>query len=103
MSGLKSLQEKYPTIGDVRGLGLMIATEFTDAQGKADPHTASKVLKACLNQNLLLLLCGSYKNVVRWIPPLVVNEKQIEEALGIYERALQELNKDEVGLRYKPE
>ena len=91
MHGLKQLQKRHPVIGDVRGLGLMLACEFTDKAGKADPQTASRVLHACLKQNLLLLLCGTYKNVIRWIPPLVVNEKQIEEALGIFEQALTEL------------
>ena len=91
MNSLKKLQKKHPIIGDVRGLGLMIATEFTASNGQPDSVTASKVLKACLKQNLLLLLCGSYKNVLRWIPPLVVNETQIEEAIVIFESALSEL------------
>ncbi len=88
MDGLKKLQVVHPSIGDVRGIGLMVATEFTRENGSPDTDTASKVLKACLDQNLLLLSCGTYKNVIRWIPPLVVTEKQLEEALGIFERAL---------------
>ncbi|PWJ42417.1 aspartate aminotransferase family protein [Sediminitomix flava] len=88
MQGLKELQEKYPVIGDIRGKGLMVATEFTDAEGNPDAETTSKVLQACLQDRLLLLACGSYKNVLRWIPPLVVSKSQIEESLEVFEDAL---------------
>lgn len=88
INGLKSLQSKFPSIGDVRGKGLMVATEIATPDGKPDAETAAKVLKACLDNRLLLLLCGTYKNVVRWIPPLVVTEQQLEQSLEIFERAL---------------
>jgi 4-aminobutyrate aminotransferase len=88
---LKELQRLYPIIGDVRGLGLMIATEFTDVSGNPDAKTAAKVLKGCLDQNLLLLVCGSYKNVIRWIPPLVVNEQQIKDALHTFRTVLEDV------------
>ena len=68
---------EYPAIGDVRGKGLMIATEFSHSDGSPDPETASRVLRGCLDRQLLLLTCGTYKNVIRWIPPLVVSEEQI--------------------------
>ena len=87
--GLKNLQKDYPVIGDVRGHGLMIATEFTDAEGQPDAVTTQAVHKACLEQNLLLLTCGSYGNVIRWIPPLVVTAAQIDEALAIFKTALE--------------
>ena len=88
-TGLRKLQEKYSVIGDVRGRGLMIATEFTKANGQPDSDTAGAVLQGCLKRNLLLLSCGSYGNVIRWIPPLVVNSEQIDEVLGIFEESLQ--------------
>ncbi len=88
MNGLRALQRKYPVIGDVRGLGLMVATEFTGADGEPDAQTASAVAQACIEQRLLLLICGSHKNVIRWIPPLIVNAEQIDEALGTFELAL---------------
>jgi len=91
-TGLQQLQQSFPIIGDVRGLGLMIATEFTTLAGQPDAVTTSKVVQSCLKQKLLLLSCGSYKNVVRWIPPLVVTESQITTALGIFESALQEVS-----------
>ena len=88
MDGLKKLQNQYPVIGDVRGKGLMVAIEFTGEDGQPDADTAGKVLKACLESKLLLLLCGTYKNVIRWIPPLVVDEEQIKEGLNVFERGL---------------
>ncbi len=85
--GLKRLQREYPVLGDVRGPGLMIGCEFT-RDGQPDAATASAVQKACLERGLLLLTCGTYSNVIRWIPPLVVNEAQIDEALRIFGEAL---------------
>ncbi|MGB0388279.1 MAG: aspartate aminotransferase family protein [Ardenticatenaceae bacterium] len=89
--GLHHLQEEYPVIGDVRGRGLMVATEFTNAKGQPDKKTAKAVAKACVERNLLLLTCGSYENIVRWIPPLIVTGEQINEALATFEEALQEV------------
>ena len=88
--GLRELKIKYPIIGDVRGLGLMIATEFT-RNGEPDKETAVAVQKACLKRNLLLLTCGTYENVIRWIPPLIVTKEQIEDALSIFKQALNEV------------
>ncbi len=89
MNGLRRLQAQYPIIGDVRGLGLMVATEFTRA-GKPDKDVTKAVQKYCLANNLLLLTCGSYENVIRWIPPLVVNSAQIDEALAIFEAGVKQ-------------
>ena len=95
MAGLRRLQEDHPEIGDVRGLGLMVATEFTRPTGSAaaagpEPWTerAKAVTKSALDQGLMLLTCGSYDNIIRWIPPPVVNEVQVKEALGMFETAL---------------
>jgi 4-aminobutyrate aminotransferase len=77
-------------IGDVRGLGLMAATEFT-SDGKPDQETAKSVQKACLDRNLLLLTCGTFENVIRWIPPLIVSKEQIDEAVSIFEQAITEV------------
>jgi len=91
VKGLKQLQIQFPIIGDIRGHGLMIATEFTNEDGSPNADITSQVVKACIAKNLLLLSCGTYKNVVRWIPPLVVNAKQIEEGLSIFKSALTEV------------
>jgi 4-aminobutyrate aminotransferase len=87
---LRKLQEEYPIIGDVRGLGLMIGTEFTVNGKPADKPITKAVIHACEERGLLLLSCGTYDNVIRWIPPLVVNEQQINEGLKIFGEALKE-------------
>jgi 4-aminobutyrate aminotransferase len=86
-AGLKSLQAQYPVLGDVRGRGLMVGCEFS-RERKPLAEAAGAVQKACLERNLLLLTCGTYGNVIRWIPPLIVSESQIDEALEIFAEAL---------------
>lgn len=92
MTGLRKFQEQYPAIGDVRGIGLMIASEFTFNK-KPDKATAKAVIHACQERGLLLLSCGTFDNSIRWIPPLVVTEKQVNDALGIFAAALKEVIK----------
>ncbi|MGD2155646.1 MAG: aminotransferase class III-fold pyridoxal phosphate-dependent enzyme [Anaerolineales bacterium] len=87
LSGLRALQEQYPFIGDVRGRGLMVATEFNN-QDQPDQITTKAVQQACLKQDLLLLTCGTYENVIRWIPPLIVTEQQVAAALEKFAQAL---------------
>ncbi|NIS79656.1 MAG: aminotransferase class III-fold pyridoxal phosphate-dependent enzyme [Anaerolineales bacterium] len=87
MDGLRELQAQFPLIGEVRGRGLMVAVEFTK-DGQPDETITMAVQKACLDGNLLLLTCGTYDNVIRWIPPLIVTKSQIDEALHIFKDAL---------------
>jgi 4-aminobutyrate aminotransferase len=91
VSRLWTLQREYPAIGDVRGLGLMVATEFTTTDGHPDTKTAKAVRVKCLDKGLMLLTCGPYGNVIRWIPPLIVNQAQMDEALEIFEESLAEV------------
>ncbi len=88
MSKLRDLQKQYPVMGDVRGRGLMVGVEFTDEKGEPDAATATAVNKYVVQNSLLLLICGSYQNVVRWIPPLIVTKEQIDEAVAIFADAL---------------
>jgi 4-aminobutyrate aminotransferase len=88
---LRSLQQRYDLIGDVRGLGLMVACEFTAADGQPDRGTAKAIIGKCLENELLLLTCGPYDNAVRWIPPLIVTAEQMRDGLDIFEKALQSL------------
>ena len=91
MAGLGHLQERYPAIGDVRGLGLMIGTEFRTPDRRPDKVSAKAIAHACYDRKLLLLTCGPWDNTIRWIPPLVVNESQINQALNILEDSLAEV------------
>lgn len=88
MTGLGHLQEKYPQIAEVRGLGLMVGSEFRDAHGKPDKKTTKALQHECFDRNMMLLTAGPWDNTIRWIPPLVVTEDQINEALNIFESAL---------------
>ncbi len=97
VTGLRKLQEEYPVIGDVRGLGLMIGTEFTVNGKPADKALVKAIVHACEERGLLLLTCGTYDNVIRWIPPLIVSESQINDALGIFAEALEGIRKVKVG------
>jgi 4-aminobutyrate aminotransferase len=94
-TGLRSLQRIFPILGDVRGLGLMIAVEFRDGQRAPEKKTAKAVVKACLDQGLMLLTCGPWDNTIRWIPPLVVTPQQIDEALGIFKGSLSQIAKSQ--------
>jgi 4-aminobutyrate aminotransferase len=76
-------------IGDVRGLGLMGASVFGGAAGAPDPATAARAQREAAARGLLLLTCGAHGNVVRMIPPLVVGEEQVEEALGLWAQAVE--------------
>ena len=91
ISGLNNLKEQYPEIGDVRGMGLMVATEFVKPDKSPDPELTGAIVKACVKRGLLLLSCGTYKNVIRWIPPLVVTEKEISDALQCFSEAIEEI------------
>ncbi|MER7546617.1 aspartate aminotransferase family protein [Actinomadura sp.] len=86
--GLRKVAADHPEIGDVRGLGLMQASEFTTAGGEPDAATAQRAHRAAAERGLLLLTCGAHGNVVRMIPPLIVTERQIDDALGLWAAAV---------------
>jgi len=85
---LRTMQTKYPCIGDVRGLGLMVGIEFVK-QGK-EPFTEElkKIMDHCLEKGLILAECGVDKNVIRLAPPLIVTEEQMERGLDILDKAI---------------
>ena len=83
-------QARYPQVGDVRGLGSMLALEFV-----RDPHTkepapelAARVVENATAAGLLLLTCGLYSNVIRVLVPLVITDAELTEALDVWEDAL---------------
>lgn len=78
-------------IGDVRGLGLMVGSEFTNDDGTPDPARAKAALTVAADKGLLMLTCGAYMNVVRMIPPLVVTAEEIDEGLGLWSEVLAEI------------
>ena len=92
---LKGIAGKYPhLIGDVRGRGLMLATEFCDSAGNALTDVCKAVQKQCLDRDLLLLTCSPSDNTIRWIPPLIVEQQQIDEAVSVFEDAMNIVNQE---------
>ncbi|WP_329137157.1 4-aminobutyrate--2-oxoglutarate transaminase [Streptomyces sp. NBC_01476] len=86
---LRAMQEKFPVIGEVRGRGAMIAVELVEPGTKEpDPAVTSAVAKACHAAGLIVLTCGTYGNVLRFLPPLVIGEDLLNEGLDIIEEAL---------------
>ena len=78
----------------MRGKGLMIGTEFIvdESPIKAKPMV-KEIIQAAEKRDLLLLTCGTYDNVIRWIPPLNVTSQQINDGLKIFGEALKEVVK----------
>jgi len=91
MEALRGLQDEFPVVGDVRGLGLMVASEFTGPDGSPATDLAKAVVKGCLKRHLMLLTCGPWDNTIRWIPPLIVTLEQVEEAVAIFREAVAEV------------
>ncbi len=83
-AGLNKVAANNPGISDVRGLGLMLGSEFRTAEGEPDAATALRAQQEAAARGLLLLTCGPFGNVVRMIPPLVVTEQQVDDALEIW-------------------
>ena len=88
MDRLKELQERYPKIGDVRGLGLMIAAEFVE-----DPETKeyaadlrNRIVEESYKRGLILLPCG--RSAIRFIPPLIIKEEQVTAAMDVFDEAV---------------
>jgi len=86
--GLRKVAADHPAIGDVRGLGLMQASEFTTPDGEPDAAAAARAHGAAAERGLLLLTCGAYGNVVRMIPPLIVTGEQIDDGLALWADAV---------------
>ena len=89
---LRALQGKYPIIGEVRGRGAMQAIELVEA-GTKNPNTAAMnaVVKYCQSKGVLVLTAGTYSNVIRFLPPLVITDDLLQDALGVLEEAFASL------------
>ena len=89
---LAELATRYPAIGDVRGLGYMLAMEFVKDDGRTpDPDSVEKIVAAARDLGLILLPTGTYSNVVRLLPPINLSDGELEEGLSIIEQALEKV------------
>jgi 4-aminobutyrate aminotransferase/(S)-3-amino-2-methylpropionate transaminase len=89
---LLELQAKHPVIADVRGMGAMLAIEFMDpATGKPAPEVAKAVQTYALHAGVLILTAGTFGNVLRFLPPVVITDDQLLEAVAVMDDALASL------------
>lgn len=88
---LESLRDDVPEIADIRGPGLMNAVEFNEvATASPDPNFANRVRQIAFDRGLILLTCGIFGNVIRFLPPLTIEDAVFSEALNILESAIRE-------------
>ncbi len=88
-SRLGALQAADPRVGDIRGHGAMIAAEFVDpATGAPDAALTGAVAKAAIAQGVIVLTCGTFGNVIRFLPPLTIGDALLNEGLDIIAEAL---------------
>ena len=87
-AALETVAQAHAGITDVRGLGLMLGNEFRDPEGDPDGATASAVQQEAARRGLLLLTCGAWGQVVRFIPALVVRPEEVTEAAAIWDDAV---------------
>lgn len=87
---LTQFQERFPLIGDVRGLGAMVAMELVEDRSTKAPakESAGRVIEECYKQGLIVLKAGTYDNVVRLLPPLTIGDGLLDEGLSLIEKAL---------------
>jgi 4-aminobutyrate aminotransferase/(S)-3-amino-2-methylpropionate transaminase len=85
---LTAMAAKHPVIGDVRGRGAMQAIEIVIA-GSKDPNPAAmaSVIKYCQAKGVLILTAGTYGNVIRFLPPLVISDELLVDALDVLDQA----------------
>ena len=91
-SSLKAMQSKYSVIGEVRGRGAMQAIELVQP-GTKNPNTdaMNKVVKYCQSKGVLVLTAGTYSNVIRFLPPIVITDELLQDALSVLDEALASL------------
>jgi 4-aminobutyrate aminotransferase / (S)-3-amino-2-methylpropionate transaminase / 5-aminovalerate transaminase len=94
-SGLKKLQARYSSIGDIRGLGAMVAMELVKngAASQPDADLTRALVQAGARQGLVILSCGTYGNVIRFLAPLTISDALLAEGLKRLDAALAEVSR----------
>jgi 4-aminobutyrate aminotransferase/(S)-3-amino-2-methylpropionate transaminase len=84
-------QDRFPEIGDVRGLGAMLAIELVRDPATKDPapELATRIVENAAENGLLLLKSGIYSNCIRVLVPLVISDPELDEALSVWEAAIE--------------
>jgi 4-aminobutyrate aminotransferase len=86
--GLREAQSRHPTVGDVRGLGLMIGVELVGADGKPDSAALDFVRRHLLETGMIFHPCGPDHNIIRFIPPLVISPEDLDHGVELIDDAL---------------
>jgi 4-aminobutyrate aminotransferase len=89
MLRLRELQSKYPAIGDVRGLGLMIGVEIIKPDGSIDPDTRDRIVVEGFKAGIVLLPCGD--SGIRFSPPLVITKDEADTGMDRFEAAVKKV------------
>jgi 4-aminobutyrate aminotransferase/(S)-3-amino-2-methylpropionate transaminase len=91
----QTLQNRFEIIGDVRGIGPMLALELVKDRVTKEPAAdqAKALVKFCYEKGLIILSCGNFSNVIRTLMPLVITDEQLERGLAILEEGLSSLQK----------
>jgi 4-aminobutyrate aminotransferase/(S)-3-amino-2-methylpropionate transaminase len=89
-TALVDIQKDAPSIGDVRGLGCMLAIELVTDRASKEPNAdmADRIVAGCRRDGLLLLKCGPYKNVVRFLPPLTTTAQEMTKGIEILRKVV---------------
>ncbi|CAM3510509.1 aspartate aminotransferase family protein [Aequorivita lipolytica] len=89
----KKMKEQYPEIGDVRGMGAMMAMEFVKNGDPRQPdgELCHQIVKNCAENGLIIINAGTFKNIIRVLCPLVITDEQLHKGLDILENELQKL------------
>ncbi|MED4352860.1 4-aminobutyrate--2-oxoglutarate transaminase [Schinkia azotoformans] len=95
MAAFHHLQNKFELIGDVRGLGAMCAMELVEDRNTKEPATAktAEIVKYCWQHGLFALSAGMYSNVLRFLPPLIISDDELNEGISILESAFESVTK----------
>ena len=96
MKRLKELEGESRIVGDVRGRGLMVATEFVKDKKTKKPDTeiVKKIQTKCLERGVLVWKAGHWPNVIRFLPPLVITRDHIDKGLDVFCEVVKELERE---------
>jgi 4-aminobutyrate aminotransferase len=93
LTRLKEMASRYPTIGDVRGKGMMVAIELVKADSKPATELAKKLLVEAYQRGLLIYVAGTHDSVIRMMPPLVIEQELLDQGLEILDASLKAVSK----------
>jgi len=90
---MEELQQQFPQLGDIRSLGAMVAVEFvqTPETKEPDKDAVTAIIRGCFKRGLLVISSGLFGNVIRFLPPLVMTDAQLEQAMSIFSEAVAEV------------